>query len=90
MVPKDYIKAGGLAGLKIVFLIDLVLGPLLTFVVFNKNKKRLWLDLSIIGFIQLAGLASERLLGDGQGSDCVPEWYYQTLQRFLTGDPIGT
>ncbi len=36
--------------------IDIVLGPLLTFVVFNPNKKSLKLDLSVIALVQLAAL----------------------------------
>ena len=55
--PKDYLKAGAWGGLKIILLVDIVLGPLLTFVVYNKKKKRLWLDLSVIALIQFAGLA---------------------------------
>ncbi len=37
--------------------IDLVLGPLLTFVVFKPKKKTLKFDLSVIGAIQLSALA---------------------------------
>jgi len=37
--------------------IDLVLGPLLTFVVFNNNKKSLKFDLVVIGAIQIGALA---------------------------------
>lgn len=36
--------------------IDLILGPLLTFIVFNNNKNSLKLDLSIIAIIQVAAL----------------------------------
>ena len=37
--------------------VDLILGPLLTFVVFNKNKKSLPFDLSVIASIQITALA---------------------------------
>ncbi len=40
----------------ILVIIDLILGPLLTFVVFNPNKKSLKFDLSVIVSIQFAAL----------------------------------
>jgi len=42
----------------IIISVDLVLGPLLTFVVFNpqKRKKLLYLDFAVIGAIQLSAL----------------------------------
>ena len=49
---------GGLDGLKLILGCDIVLGPLLTLIVFNREKKSLWLDLSIIGLIQLAALTA--------------------------------
>lgn len=50
--------AGGRALFLLVVAVDLVVGPLLTFVVFNRSKPRqeLWRDLSIIGVLQLAAL----------------------------------
>ena len=47
---------GGGVGLKLLLLVDLVLGPLLTFVVFNPTKARrlMVLDLSVIAVLQLA------------------------------------
>lgn len=57
--PSPYFTAsGGWQGLKLVVLVDLVLGPLLTFIVFNKQKSRLeiTLDLSVIIAIQLSAL----------------------------------
>lgn len=49
--------SGGGEGLKLLVLVDMVLGPALTFVVFNAAKRRreLLLDLSLIAAIQLAG-----------------------------------
>lgn len=41
----------------LIITIDLILGPLLTFVVFNPSKKSLKFDLSVIGMIQLSALA---------------------------------
>lgn len=40
-----------------ILLVDLVLGPLLTFVVYKKHKKTLRMDLTIIIIIQLSALA---------------------------------
>ncbi len=54
--PNGLIYAGALDGLQLVVLVDLVLGPLLTFVVFNRSKKSLKFDLSVIALIQLAAL----------------------------------
>lgn len=47
---------GGRQGLRIVILVDLVLGPLLTFVVFRRGKKGLVLDLTLIAIMQLSAL----------------------------------
>ena len=47
---------GGWQGLRIVVLVDLVLGPLLTFVVFKRGKKGLMTDLGCIGLLQFAAL----------------------------------
>lgn len=57
--PEPYFTAsGGLQGLKIVILVDLVLGPLLTFVAFNKSKPKAVLtrDLVTIVTIQMGAL----------------------------------
>ena len=47
---------GGWQGLRIVVVVDLVLGPLLTFVVFRRGKKGLWTDLGFIALLQIAAL----------------------------------
>jgi hypothetical protein len=49
---------GGWNGIKIIAGVDLILGPLLTLIVFKPGKPRLKLDLSIIACIQLAALAA--------------------------------
>ncbi len=57
--PAPYFSAsGGWQGLKIVAGVDLILGPLLTLIVFNikKPKKELVRDLSIIATIQISAL----------------------------------
>lgn len=56
--PRDLIFAGGVSGLKIVMGVDLVLGPLLTLIVFNPKKKELKWDLTAIGVLQVGCLAA--------------------------------
>jgi hypothetical protein len=53
-----FVASGGAEGLKIVAGIDLVLGPLLTLILFNRKKpsKELKIDLSLIVVIQVAAL----------------------------------
>ncbi|MFZ6771269.1 TfpX/TfpZ family type IV pilin accessory protein [Undibacterium sp. SXout7W] len=55
--PYDQL-CGGLSLLFLVIGVDLILGPLLTFVVFDlkKNKRELIRDLAIVGLLQLIGL----------------------------------
>ena len=47
---------GGWTGLRIVVLVDLVLGPLLTFAVFVRGKRGLRFDLSLIAALQIGAL----------------------------------
>lgn len=54
--PGVFIHMGGWQGIKIVAAVDLVLGPILTLIVFNPAKKSLPVDLSIIAIIQLCCL----------------------------------
>ena len=55
--PQLFIKISDFKEIAaIVISVDLILGPLLTFVVFQKNKKSLKFDLSVIGAIQLSAL----------------------------------
>lgn len=54
--PGQLVKLGAFQGLTIVVLVDLVLGPVLTFVVFNPKKKTLKVDLSLIALLQFSGL----------------------------------
>lgn len=52
--------AGGVEGFRIIAGVDMVLGPLLTLVIYNRAKplKELVRDLSVIGAIQLAALSA--------------------------------
>lgn len=56
--PGILATIGGTAGIQLVVGVDLVLGPLLTLIIFNPTKKKsnLLIDLTIIGAIQLSAL----------------------------------
>lgn len=55
--PSPLIKATDAGKIFImILLVDLVLGPLLTFIAYKKNKKTLRMDLTIIVLIQLSAL----------------------------------
>jgi len=54
--PYDFIFAGGIEGLKIIMGVDLVLGPLLTLIVYVPGKKGLKFDLTMIGITQIGCL----------------------------------
>jgi len=49
---------GGWQGVRLIAAVDIVLGPLLTLIIFNPAKKELKMDVSIIAFIQIAALVS--------------------------------
>lgn len=54
--PRDLIYAGGIDGLKILMGVDLVLGPVLTLMVYKRGKKGLKFDLTLIGVVQISCL----------------------------------
>ena len=57
--PEPFFTAqGGWQGIKIMAFVDLVLGPALTFIVFNhlKQKKEIIFDLSIVALVQVIAL----------------------------------
>lgn len=54
--PYDLIYAGGIEGLKILIGVDMVLGPALTLIVFDRAKKSLKFDLTVIAVIQIGCL----------------------------------
>ncbi|CAA0083390.1 Uncharacterised protein [BD1-7 clade bacterium] len=56
--PGSFIKLGGVHGILLIASVDLVVGPLLTLMIYNpaKPRKELVTDLSIIGVIQLGCL----------------------------------
>lgn len=47
----------GWKAIALIVSIDLILGPLLTFIIFNPNKSSLKFDLSVIALVQIAALA---------------------------------
>lgn len=53
-----YETDGGIQGMRIVILVDLVLGPLLTLIVYRHGKPGLAFDLSVIAFLQAAALTA--------------------------------
>ena len=60
LYPSFYFgMSGGIQGFWLILGVDMILGPVLTFLVFNKNKKKreILTDLATIGLIQFAALA---------------------------------
>jgi hypothetical protein len=56
--PQPYFRASGGQSLLLLLIgVDVVIGPLLTLIVFDPRKKRLKLDLAVIAILQLAALA---------------------------------
>ena len=51
-----FLSDGGWQGIRIIAGVDLVLGPVLTFVVFRKNKPSLKFDLGLIALFQISAL----------------------------------
>ena len=54
--PGDLIKAGALTGFSILIAVDITLGPLLTFFVFDKTKEKLKFDLTCLALLQIVCL----------------------------------
>ena len=57
--PDVFFEAeGGWSGMKLLAVVDLVLGPSLTFIIFNnlKAKKEIIFDLSLIAIVQISAL----------------------------------
>lgn len=55
--PPFFTSDGGWQGIRIIIGVDLVLGPLLTLIVFKPGKPKLKLDLTIIGILQAGALS---------------------------------
>lgn len=54
--PRDLIFAGGIDGLKILIGVDIILGPVLTLMVYKQGKKGLKSDLILISAVQIGCL----------------------------------
>lgn len=70
---------GGWQGLRLMFMIDIVLGPLITFLIYNPNKpkKEIRSDFCLVAIIQVAALV-------------YGGWHiYQQHPRFLLLNPLG-
>ncbi len=56
--PKPFFTISNtIEPVKLLILIDVIIGPLLTFIVYKKNKSTLVMDLSIIALLQIIALA---------------------------------
>lgn len=71
---------GGIEGLEIVFFVDVVIGPLLTFTVYKKGKKGLKMDLTLIVIAQVLCM----------GWGVLQTWKERPLVAVLTGDTFRT
>lgn len=77
--PAPFFKATDVSQIFILILIvDLILGPLLTFVVYKRNKKTLIIDLSVIALLQLSALA----YGLYSVYEARPVWIAYIVDRF--------
>jgi len=80
--PGDlFLMDGGWEGLKLVAMVDLVLGPALTLILFKPGKPGLKMDLSLIAGLQIAALAY------GFYATYNPENFGQYVADILNGYP---
>ena len=55
--PKPFFEISGvIEPFKLLIIVDVIIGPLLTFIVYKKGKKSLKLDLSVIAALQISAL----------------------------------
>lgn len=86
--PPFFTTDGGWKGVQIMVLVDMVLGPALTFIIFNprKSRKEILLDLSIIAVVQLGALAWGGYTVYEQRAVAVVEW--QGKLSTITAEPL--
>lgn len=75
--PQPFFSTdGGWQGVRIMIGVDLVLGPLLTFLIFNSNKKRreIVIDLSVIALIQVSAIIWGIYAVHGQRPVAIVHW----------------
>lgn len=68
----------------LMLLVDVILGPVLTFVVFKKGKRTLKFDLSVIAALQIGAL----VYGLNTVAEARPVWLVFTVDRFEAVRPI--
>ncbi|MEG2357540.1 TfpX/TfpZ family type IV pilin accessory protein [Acinetobacter sp.] len=79
LYPSSLAQATGVSALFLIMLgVDVVLGPMLTFIVYKKYKKTLKMDLLVIAIIQLSAL----LYGGYAMHQGRPVWIAYTADRF--------
>lgn len=77
--PEPLYKATGITKIFLLMVgVDIVLGPLLTFIVYKKGKKSLKFDLAVIVLIQLSAL----IYGVYKVSEGRPIWIVYNVDRF--------
>jgi len=86
--PPFFTTDGGWNGVVIMTLVDIVLGPALTFIIFNprKSRKEILLDLSIIALVQFGALAWGGYTVYNQRPVAVVEW--EGVLNPLTIEPL--
>lgn len=86
--PPFFTTDGGWNGVVIMVLVDIVLGPTLTFIIFNprKSRKEILLDLSIIAVVQFGALAWGGYTVYNQRPVAVVEW--EGVLKPLTAEPL--
>lgn len=94
--PPFFSSDGGWQGIRIIIGVDLVLGPLLTWIVFKPGKPGLKFDLTVIGIIQAVALSwgiwtvhHERAIAAVFVENYfVPVTYYQIEGKGMTQDKL--
>lgn len=77
--PAPFFSATGVSQIFIlIVIVDLVLGPLLTFIVYRKNKETLVTDLCVIALLQISALA----YGLYSVYEARPVWIVYIIDRF--------
>ena len=54
--PPFFASDGGWQGIRIIAVVDLILGPALTLIVYKQGKPKLFVDMTIIALVQLSAL----------------------------------
>ena len=86
--PPFFTTDGGWNGVVIMALVDIVLGPTLTFIIFNprKSRKEILFDLSMVALVQLGALAWGGYTVYNQRPVAVIEW--EGVLKPLTAEPL--